>query len=317
MLRSGQYENELIRSIEDIDISNIFQSLNPLRNGSNSVIELADSISKIGLLSPILVRITEAGKFEIVAGSRRFKACKSLGWKKIQCHIVELDDRGSFEASIIENIQRNTLNIIEEGLAFRKYVNEFGWGAASELAHKLSKSSSYVSKRIRLLQLPEDVIRLICDSEISVSTGEELLSLKERAKQSKIAAMAANNRISSKSLREIIKGEKPHLDDFEIFTYQSNTDNLEKSLKTIDKSIIALRIALNRLGTLIETIEDNWVLYEILMNHKNTLHSQVDLLIREKKKYVKRKHFFNLNLISDEKVPGKALRNNQLPQRVS
>lgn len=162
----------MIGSINDINISDIFQSLNPLRNGSSSVLELADSINKIGLLSPILVRIMENGKFEVVAGNRRFKACKSLGWKKIPCHIVELDGRHAFEASIIENIQRNTLNIIEEGLAFRKYVNEFGWGAASELARKLSKSSSYVSKRMKLLDLPADVLQLLTESEISVTAGE-------------------------------------------------------------------------------------------------------------------------------------------------
>jgi ParB family chromosome partitioning protein len=291
MLRSSQYENEMIGSIEDLNISDIFQSLNTLRNGSDKILELADSISKIGLLSPILVRITETGKFEIVAGNRRFKACKSLGWKKIPCHIVELDDRCAFEASIIENIQRNTLNIIEEGLAFRKYVHEFGWGAATELAHKLSKSSSYVSKRMRLLELPDDVLRLLCDSEISVSTGEELLSLKERDKQSKIAVMVVNNSISSKKLRKMIKDEKSHLGDFD-FSYPISADEKEKSLKTFDKSIIALRIALNRLATLIEKTEDNWVLYEILMNHKNIIHSQIDLLIREKKQYVNKNHFF-------------------------
>jgi ParB family chromosome partitioning protein len=303
MLGQAQYASELIGSIEDINISDIIQPLNPLRSGIDGILELA--IKKIGLLFPILVRITENGKFEIVAGSRRFRSCKSLGWKKIQCHIVELDDRGAFEASIIENIQRKTLNIVEEGLAFRKYVNEFGWGATSELAHKLSKSSSYVSKRIRLIELPEDVLRLICDSEISVSTGEELLSLKVTATQSKMAAMAANNAISSKSLRNIIKGGKHQLVDIDSVTYHSSSNNLEKSLKSIDKSIIALRIALNRLGTLIETIEDNWILYEILMNHKNTLHSQIDLLIREKKKYIKRQHFFDLNLTNDERIQGR------------
>jgi len=296
MLRSSEYENELIGSIDDLNISNIFQSLNPLRNGSNSVIELADSISKIGLLSPILVRITENGKFEVVAGNRRFKACKSLGWKKIPCHVVELDDKSAFEASIIENIQRNTLNIIEEGLAFRKYVNEFGWGAASELARKLSKSSSYVSKRMRLLELPEDVIQLLCESEISVSTGEELLSIKEKDKQSNFAKMVLKESISSKRLSKIIREEKCQPDNFGSLSFSYNGDEKEKFLKVFDKSIMSLRIAMNRLATIIEKTEDNWILYEMLMNHKNIIHLQIDLLIRQKKKYIDKKHFFNLKL---------------------
>ena len=295
MLRSSQYENELIGSIDDINTSDIFQSLNPLRNGFSNVQELADSISKIGLLSPILVRITESGKFEVVAGNRRFKACKSLGWKKIPCHIVELDDRHAFEASIIENIQRNTLNIIEEGLAFRKYVNEFGWGAASELARKLSKSSSYVSKRMKLLDLPEDVLQLLTESEISTTAGEELLSIQEKDKQSRIAKMVLKHSIPSKELRKMIKDEKYMSDEQSTFlSYDSSIEN-EKFLKAFDKSIISLKIAKNKIAMIIEKIEGNWVLHEILMNHKNVLHQQIDLLIREKKKYIDRNHFFRIN----------------------
>lgn len=295
MLRSSQYENELIGSIDDINASDIFQSLNPLRNGSSNVQELADSISKIGLLSPILVRITESGKFEVVAGNRRFKACKLLGWKKIPCHIVELDDRHAFEASIIENIQRSTLNIIEEGLAFRKYVNEFGWGAASELARKLSKSSSYVSKRMKLLDLPEDVLQLLTESEISTTAGEELLSIQEKDKQSRIARMVLKHSIPSKELRKMIKEEKYMSDEQSTFLFYDSSIENEKFLKAFDKSIISLKIAMNKIAMIIEKIEGNWVLYEILMNHKNVLHQQIDLLIREKKKYTDRNHFFRIN----------------------
>lgn len=309
MLRSTEFENELIGSIEDINISDIFQSLTPLRNATNNILELADSISKIGLLSPILVRITEAGRFEVVAGNRRFNACKSLGWKKIPCHIVELDDRSAFEASIIENIQRSTLNIIEEGLAFRKYVNEFGWGAASELAHKLSKSPSYISKRMRLLELPDDVLQLLTESEMSVTAGEELLSLKERDKQSKFARIAVKKSMSSKALRKFIKDDKCHMEDFTSFSYLDTSDEKEKYLKTFDKSIISLRMALNGFATLLERTEDNWLLYEILMNHKNRIHSQIDVLIREKKKFANRSHFFQMNSLHLNKDSKKSKEN--------
>jgi ParB family chromosome partitioning protein len=301
LLKSSQYENELIGSVEDLNISDIFQSANPIRNSSKSILELADSINKIGLLAPILIRATKSG-FEIVAGNRRFKACKTLGWKKIPCHIVELDDKSAFEASIIENIQRNTLNIIEEGLAFRKYVNEFGWGAVSELARKLSKSPSYVSKKMRLLELPSDVLDLICESEISISTGEELLSIKERDKQSKLANIVINQGVSSKKLRRMIQEEKGQLNDFGTISFTYSAKEEEKFLKAFDKSIIALRIAMNGLSMIIEKTEDNWILHEILMNHKNTIHSQIDLLIREKKKYVNRNHFFNLKFFDVKKA---------------
>jgi len=295
-LSSSQYNNGLIGTIDDLYMSDITQSINPLRNSSESIQELSDSISKIGLLSPILVRITESGKFELVAGNRRFKACKLLGCKTIQCHIVELDNRSAFEASIIENIQRKTLNIMEEALAFRKYVQEFGWGAGSELAHKLSKSSSYVSKRIRLLELPAEVLQLLCESEISVSTGEELLSIKEENRQWEFAQLVLKQGISSKKLRAMIQKEKDELDNSSTTSYSYSTEDEIKHLKSFSNSIITLKIALNKIAISLEKIEDNWVLYEILMNHKNTLHSQIDLLIREKKKYIKRNHFFKHHL---------------------
>ena len=135
------YSNELVGSVEDIAISDMVPPANSLRSSMNGIEQLAESIKKIGLLQPIVVRINSLGSFEVVAGSRRFNACKKLGRRKISCHLVELDDKSAFEVSIIENIQRQTLNPIEEGIAFRKYVNKFGWGGVSGACTKIVKKS--------------------------------------------------------------------------------------------------------------------------------------------------------------------------------
>src|SRR5215469_4760422 len=92
--------------IEDLDISSIRQSTN-LRSEIIQVYELANSINQKGLLQPIIVRPKEEF-FQIIAGNRRFEACKLLKWRKIPCHIMELDDKAAFEASLIENIEANT-----------------------------------------------------------------------------------------------------------------------------------------------------------------------------------------------------------------
>ena len=147
-----KYSNELNGWVEDINILDISPPTNQLRTNMNSLEELAESIKKIGLLQPIVIRINHSENFEIVAGNRRFNAYKKLGRRKIACHVVEIDDKTAYEVSIIENVQRHTLDPIEEGLAFRKYVVEFGWGGVSELAQKLSKSTSYVCKRIKLVE---------------------------------------------------------------------------------------------------------------------------------------------------------------------
>jgi ParB family chromosome partitioning protein len=292
----NSYLNELAGSVEEITISDIVPPANSLRNCMNGIEQLAESIKKIGLLQPIVVRINTLGSFEVVAGNRRFNACKKLGWRKICCHLVELDDKSAFEVSIIENIQRQTLNPVEEGLAFRKYVNNFGWGGVSELAQKLSKSPGYVCRRMKLVELPNDVIELISKSDISVSTAEELLSVKDKYKQSKLAVMISNKQLSSRETRELIKDDLPYTDIDSLFqTYDDRYNCAQARLsKSFDKSIIALRIAFKKLGSIVETVEDDWIFYDILLHHKNMLNSEIDLLIKEKRKFKNKKSLHKL-----------------------
>jgi len=156
-------------------------------------------------LQPIVVRANRSNNFEVVAGNRRLMACKMLGWSRISCHLVELDDKQAFEVSIIENVQRHTLNPIEEGLAFRKYVNEFGWGGVSEIAQKLSKSTSYICKRIKLTELPKDMIDLISTSEISAAIGEELLPIVDKNVQSRLMEIIRERQLSSRTVCKLVK----------------------------------------------------------------------------------------------------------------
>lgn len=271
--------------IEEVSLSNIDHPPGLLRLRYNDVNELAISIDTIGLLHPIVVRITEEGRFEIVAGNRRYDACKKLGWKKILSHIVELDDKSSFEVTLIENIQRRTLNPIEEALAFKKYVSEFGWGGVSDLAQKISKSPRYVCRRLKLLELPREVVDLISESEIHVSAAEELLCIKNKNRQSELAALILKRNVSSRKVRGLIRADGEESIYYNDSMSYLVADNGIEISKIFDKPIIALRIALNKLAMTIESTENNWILYEILMQHKNMLHTQIDLLIREKKKY--------------------------------
>ncbi len=226
--------------------------------------------------------------YEIVAGHRRFAVCKKLGWKKIICHIIELDDKDAFEVSLIENIQRKNLNPIEEAEAYKKYILNFGWGGISELASRIGKSPSYIDKRVRLLDLPSKVIDSISNSFISPSTAEELLSIKDKKQQSELANLAKAKSLSSRDIRELIKDVKRN----SVYDYSINNtlgeisinDIDKKTQRLFDKSIIALRIAMNKLCSIIEETQENWVIYEILMHHKNMLHNEIDLLIKEKMK---------------------------------
>src|SRR5690348_2593102 len=140
---------------EEIDLSKIKHSQDVHRKVI-SIEELSASILQKGLLQPILVRPMDA-YFKIIPGNRRFAAYKSLGWKKIICHILECDDRNAFEIGLVENIQRHTLSPIDEGMAFKTYISDFGGGGISDLSRRIGKSASYITKHIKLLSLPSDV----------------------------------------------------------------------------------------------------------------------------------------------------------------
>ena len=282
-----KYTNELNGSIEDINILDISSPKYQLRSTMSNLEELAESIKKVGLLQPIVVRTNNSDNFEIVAGNRRFNACKKLGRRKIVCHVVELDDKAAFEVSMIENVQRHTLNPIEEGLALRKYVNEFGWGGVSELAQKLSKSPSYICKRMKLVELPGDIMDLISKSEINVSIAEELLPIANKRTQSRLTELIQERNLSSRMVRKIVKGVGTKKMDKDPFYHFASTNDYEIIYKSFDKAIIALRISIKKLATIIENVEDKWMFYDILMQHKHMLHHQIDLLIKEKRKYKK------------------------------
>jgi ParB family transcriptional regulator, chromosome partitioning protein len=276
----------LIGIIEEIDIHRIkLPELTLYGADRNETPELVDSIRQNGLLHPIIVR-TRRSSFEIIAGCRRYNACRKLGLRRIICHIVELDDKSAFEISLIENIQRRSLDPIEEARAFRCYVDDRGWGGLTELASKISKSTAYICKRLSLLELPEELLKQISSCRMCPSTAEELIPLKDSNERHRIAGLVIKNAYSSRQTRKLVRTsqEGPNSDD-DLMAYQDKIVDLElKATRSFDKSITALKIAMGKISSIAEAVEDNWIIYEILLQHKNMLNAQIDVLIREKKK---------------------------------
>jgi ParB family chromosome partitioning protein len=269
---------------EDLPISEIKLPDNQLRSHHN-LDELVVSISQRGLLHPIIVR-TVNGKplYEIVAGCRRYLACKKIGKRKIACQITDLSDKEAFEVSIIENVQRMTLETMDEATAFKTYVSDKGWGGVSQLADKLGKSVSYVTKRIMLLDLPKEVRKSIGESTLNPSVAQELIYLQSEEDKSKLAKLIINRRLTTSNVRKMVKEMNDKVLD-ESYVKNCRGDNI-KLQRSFDKTIIAIRIAMNRIGNIIEETDDEWIVYEILMQHKRRLHEQIDILINQKKRIV-------------------------------
>jgi ParB family transcriptional regulator, chromosome partitioning protein len=278
----------LLGIVDDLPISKLKPSKCQLRSSPYNIEDLAQSIREKGLLQPIIVRGLEDYQYDIIAGNRRYEACRKLSWRKITCHIVELDDKQSLELSLIENIQRETLNPIDEARAFRLYIREYGWGGVSELARKIGKSPSYISKRIELLDLPQEVIQSIVDSRLCPSMAEELNAVKDQTKQSELAHLINRQQLTVRTMRELINQVKQNDYDPEIKSsyYGDCEDRKRRIERAFDKSIASLKITLHRMSMAMEDVEDeSWAIKETLLHHKNMINNEINILLKEKRKY--------------------------------
>jgi ParB family chromosome partitioning protein len=243
---------------------------------------LSNSIREHGLLQPILIRPLSHG-FEIVAGHRRFQACRSLRWRFIPCKIREMSDKQAYEIQLTENMQRKSMDPLEEAEAFRRYVVDFGWGGVTELAKKIGKSEEYVSHRLQLLKLPKEIQERVINSKLNVSQAIELTNIPPE-KQSQIIQQVISNNLTVKQIREV----KSLLKEEDVF---ENSRDLRKSVQAIrisKKTCLALRVTLARLDNLIEevhlTIEPKQraEIINFLMGVRVRIHSIIDETIRFK-----------------------------------
>ena len=177
--------------------------------------ELADSIAQNGLLQPILVREYGAGRYQIIAGERRFRASKIAGLTEIPAIILDKDDRKAAEIALIENIQREDLNPIEEAMAFKALSEEYHL-TQEELSMKVGKSRSAIANSTRLLDLPQDVLTLVASGELSAGHGRTLLGLKNREDMLPLAEKVIVSDLSVRQLEEEVKrANKPKKPEIE------------------------------------------------------------------------------------------------------
>ncbi len=273
--------------VEPIEIRMIRQSKFPVRyklpTTSPELANLKSSIKEHGLLQPIVIRPIDHG-FEIVAGHRRFTACRSLHWRFIPSKIRDLSDKQAYEIQLTENIQRKSMAPIEEAEAYQKYVNEFGWGGVSDLSRKIGKSEEYVSHRMQLLKLSDDVKEKIVHNDLSVSQALELTTVGASLK-SEFVDEIVDNKLTVKQIRVMKKNAKSDL-------YKPVPNKNSKSLNLIKKSSLALKITLSRIDDLIEDAhgiqpKQRVELIKFLMSLRIKTHSMIDETIKFKKDYLK------------------------------
>lgn len=172
----------------------------------NKLEELAQSIKKNGVIQPIAVRPDKEDleKYEIIAGERRWLAAQKAGLHEVPIVILDLNDNESLEVAIVENIQRDDLNVIEEAKAYKRLSDEFGYDH-EKIAKFMSKSRSHVSNTMRLLSLPEDVIGMIEEGNLTAGQARPLIGL---SNATNIAEEIVSKKLSSRSVELLVRNEK-------------------------------------------------------------------------------------------------------------
>ena len=156
--------------------------------------ELQDSIKKDGLLQPIIVR-PEGSGYQIVAGERRWQACKRLGYQTIAAKIVVVNDIEAQEVSLVENLQRDNLNAIEEARGYQRLIDISG-RKQKEIAEAVSKNQATISNALRLLSLPEEVQELMFEGRLSAGHGRAILSIADEEGRIKLANKIVEDNLS-------------------------------------------------------------------------------------------------------------------------
>ncbi len=196
------------KELNKISISDL--SRNPYQPRENfdeaKLDELTNSIRKNGIIQPIAVRPkkSEPGKYEIIAGERRWLAAQKAGLHEVPVTVLDLSNKESLEVAIIENIQRDDLNSIEEARGYKRLFDEFKYDHES-ISKLMSKSRSHVSNTLRLLTLPNDVISMIEEGSLTTGQARPLIGV---ANASSIAEEIVANNYSARKVEYLVKSKK-------------------------------------------------------------------------------------------------------------
>ena len=206
----------------------------------DALMELADSIKQFGIIQPLVVQ-EKNGFYEIIAGERRWRAAKLAGLKEVPVVIKDYSDIEVVEISLIENIQRESLNPIEEAIAYKRLLEEFNL-KQDEVAEKVSKSRTTVTNSMRLLKLDERVQQMIIDDMLTTGHARALLVIEDPELQVVTAARVFDEKLSVREVEKIVKDlqkekkEKKKETIVEDFIY---TD-LEEKMKTAVGSKVSI-----------------------------------------------------------------------------
>ena len=307
--------------VDVLPIKLVSPSKIPLREDVGDLGELARSIKRKGLLEPVIVRPV-GSKFELVAGHRRYVACRMNGFSEIQAIVTDFDDREAFEASLEENIHRKTMDPMEEATAFKLYVERMGYGSESELALRIGKSQEYVSHRIKLLTLNPAIQEVVRRRRITASEAIELARL-EPDRQMEVFEAARGRDMTVRELRKTVTGlKKADRSDVELGGLLGTSTGLGKKKTTTGKveraASVVLKAAMIKIDGLLENADSNEELRGKLIDARQSIHDAIGDLgqderdeesVREVESFIRGRFLKYFNARSESRISRVRLKN--------
>ena len=233
-----------------------------------SLNDLVNSIKERGIIQPIVVRKSEdqISKFEIIAGERRWLAAQKAGLHEVPVVITEANDLKSLEFAIVENVQRHDLNALEEAQGYQRLINEFSYDQ-EKVSKFIGKSRSHIANCLRILSLPDDILKLIENKKLTAGHAKILVGLENaifvanKIIEKKLSVRQSENfvKIFKKSKNKILKFKDPNIQDLEKnLSEKIGLNVLIKNNKRNKGTITFLYKDLDQLNKIIEIIKSNY-----------------------------------------------------------
>ena len=240
---------EVVKEVDTIDINKIEPNgQQPRKNfDEDSLNDLADSIKQHGMIEPLIVKKSENGFYNIIAGERRWRAARIAGLKEVPVIVKDYTSQQIMEVALIENLQREDLNPIEEAEAFQRLIDEYHL-KQDEVAEKVSKSRVAITNSLRLLKLDERVRCMVIEEKIKSGHARALLSIEDNDLQYEIAVKVFDEKLSVRETEKLVRkvsaeGKIKKVEKKDIFTPQE--EMVYKQYEEKMKVLMGTKVSIN------------------------------------------------------------------------
>ncbi len=209
---------------------------------------LAESVASFGVLQPILVRQNPVleGSYEIVAGERRWRAAKMAGLTEVPVIVLDGDDMKTAQIALIENVQRENLNVVEEALAYRELIDRFDM-TQDEVAKQVGKARTTVTNLLRLLELPEEALTLLKNGDLTAGHARALLGLVNKESVAALAARVVQRQLSVRETELLVRRENmPPVEEIEDITGHAQTRAWMKDLERRTREALGRKVKITQ-----------------------------------------------------------------------